>query len=301
MNTDKPNNMVCPKCGKFQPKAQECAHCGIIVAKFKEAQAARPEPEAQAKPAFTPRASAPIGLDFGRMARIFAFAVAFGVGWVMFNLYSGDAQYEQLRRDIHTLPAYSEIKQYDPTAFAELERLVEQAQASRAPPERIFRQAQTLIMKSVMRFVPTTSDEAINGFARTYLELTRELEGSDPELCYQLLTQQATLAKTQRAAPEAVQMAVLKRVAEVIRASAEMPQPAPKAARVEPVVNALAQRLSERHGGDLMYIQSPQLAAYDMEKQRKVCAITNDLYDMILAKPPRSSSRVLRHILAQGG
>ena len=27
-------NMLCPKCGKFQEKAEVCSSCGIIVAKY---------------------------------------------------------------------------------------------------------------------------------------------------------------------------------------------------------------------------------------------------------------------------
>lgn len=42
-------NMICPACEKFQPKAQECAHCGVIIAKV---QAATPESEEVSEKSF---------------------------------------------------------------------------------------------------------------------------------------------------------------------------------------------------------------------------------------------------------
>lgn len=35
-------NMICPACEKFQPKAEECAHCGIVIAKARNPDAPPP-------------------------------------------------------------------------------------------------------------------------------------------------------------------------------------------------------------------------------------------------------------------
>ncbi len=37
-------NMICPACEKFQPKAEECAHCGIVIAKAHKPDAHPPQP-----------------------------------------------------------------------------------------------------------------------------------------------------------------------------------------------------------------------------------------------------------------
>ncbi len=37
-------NMICPACEKFQPKAEECAHCGVIIAKAQKAAEPPPAP-----------------------------------------------------------------------------------------------------------------------------------------------------------------------------------------------------------------------------------------------------------------
>ena len=37
-------NMICPACEKFQPKAEECAHCGIVIAKAHKPDAPPPKP-----------------------------------------------------------------------------------------------------------------------------------------------------------------------------------------------------------------------------------------------------------------
>lgn len=298
----KPSNMVCPKCGKFQRRAAECVHCGVIVAKYREAEERRAEETVEQAAAST-RASSPgvsLGIDFAAFARIATFALFAGLGWYLYSVFGGDAQYEQLRQEIHSLPGYSEIKRHDPAAFAELERMVDQAQQQRWSAERVYEGAKGIIMKSVMRFIPTTSDAAINDFARLFTGITRDLERRDPSLCYQLLFQQASLAKVQRAGDQAKAMEVLRAVAEIIRAAAESPQAAPKRQRVEPVINAIAKRLADKYGSDLMFVQNPQLAAHDKKKQKRVCEISNDLYAKVLAKTPASSSRVLRYLMAQG-
>lgn len=41
-------NMICPACGTFQPKAEECTQCGVIIAKAQAQKAAVEEPAAQA-------------------------------------------------------------------------------------------------------------------------------------------------------------------------------------------------------------------------------------------------------------
>ncbi len=37
-------NMICPACEKFQPKADECAHCGVVIAKARKPGAPAPQP-----------------------------------------------------------------------------------------------------------------------------------------------------------------------------------------------------------------------------------------------------------------
>ncbi len=37
-------NMICPACNEFQPKAEECAQCGIVIAKALNAAAPQPRP-----------------------------------------------------------------------------------------------------------------------------------------------------------------------------------------------------------------------------------------------------------------
>ena len=37
-------NMICPACKKFQPKAEECAHCGIVIAKARKPDGPPPQP-----------------------------------------------------------------------------------------------------------------------------------------------------------------------------------------------------------------------------------------------------------------
>lgn len=294
-----PRNMVCPKCGKFQERADECAHCGIIVAKYKESQEARQERESAPREAPARLSATSIDFDFARMGRIVIFALAAALGWYLYGAW-GDSQYDELQAQFNTLPGYAELKQYDPTTFAKLERMVERAKEERASPEKIYRDMRDLIMKSVLKFIPTTSDQAINHFARTYIAMTKRLEEENPTLCFQLLTQRATLSKVHKAADTGEQMTIMETFGALIRDAAENPQPVPDGARVEPVISALASRLADRYGPDLMYMQQPQLAAFDTVKQKTVCAITNDLYDMILAKPPASSSRLLRYMMAQG-
>ncbi len=71
--------MICPACEKFQPKAEECAHCGIVIAKARKPDAPPPQP--------TKNESDSDGLPIKAIAIVVVIIIAGGA-----FLFTGDDQ-----------------------------------------------------------------------------------------------------------------------------------------------------------------------------------------------------------------
>lgn len=69
-------NMICPSCGAFQPRAEVCNKCGIVIAKASTAANSTPEPKVVAQKASKP----PVAI----IAAV-AIVIAAGIGYYLFS------------------------------------------------------------------------------------------------------------------------------------------------------------------------------------------------------------------------
>ena len=153
-------------------------------------------------------------------------------------------------------------------------------------------------MESFMKFIPAASDESVNNFASYFIDVNDKLLAIDPNLCYQWVThEESSNVDPAEHIDEQTQEGALNLIAEVIRTSAEDPQPPPDKERAEMLLQEIGEVLSQKYGQDLMMFNNPILAKGN---KKKFCKIASDMYRQVLRKSEKDSSRILRYLLTQG-
>lgn len=199
---------------------------------------------------------------------------------------------------LESTPTFGAIKQHHPEVFARIKASVEAAARSGAKGEALGGAARQHVMKLVEKQLPHASDESVAAYLKVTMGIAATLQQKDPALCFAMFHPQGTegLVDMLKIVSPEQKKADLDALADVIRTAATAPQPVPTEAEVVQDLQQAASTLVARHGQDVAMLQNP--TAQGVNKS-KVCAMTIEMGNGILAMPPQRSGKLWRHLAAQ--
>jgi uncharacterized protein YqcC (DUF446 family) len=205
---------------------------------------------------------------------------------------------ERAERELLTMPLFQALKQHDLATYnafmAELKEGLKQGTKEADLIARLKPRMEQMVQKRV----PVASDQAVVKYMSVMTREMRELRRQDPLLCYKFMfPQQYGAINIKDHVPKELMDADLAALTDVIKTSAEQPQPAPKQVEVAPDLDVAIGQLQQKHQEDVAVLQNLQAPEVD---KAKGCEVTADLYEIIIALPPDRNGRLLRYLLSQG-
>ncbi|HET7791805.1 MAG TPA: hypothetical protein VFL64_00350 [Rhizobacter sp.] len=193
--------------------------------------------------------------------------------------------------------AFAAIKKHDPQTYARLTDDMRGwllAGKSKADIiDRVSAEVTTLVQKRL----PQASNEAATEYMRVKVQEMTELRQRGGDLCYRFLyakpAQGVDLSKYVAVSTLDADTSTL---SQVMRTALVSPQPVPQQAEVAAALKPVFEALAGRHGGDLAMLQNPQAAGADPDK---LCAISIDMYSVILQRPTQESGQMIRYLMGQ--
>ncbi len=141
------------------------------------------------------------------------------------------------------------------------------------------------------------SDAAVLALMSNMVANARSLQGQPGDACFRFLFPHvAGPPDVARHIDAKAQAHTLDVMAEVIRSSAESPQPLPDASTVQDSLSQVANATFDQYGVDAQMIANAEDPRVD---RAKVCTMTLSLYDRILARPPADASALIRVVTAR--
>lgn len=205
---------------------------------------------------------------------------------------------EKAERTLSAIPAFQAMKQHDPATYQAIMRDIREGLADGNREDELVARLRPQIEQIVLKRVPVASDQAVVSYMGVMVRELRELNRQDAELCYKFLfPQQYGALISRRYLAKETQDADLAALAQVIKTSAESPQPVPAEADVSADLELVVAKLRERHGERIAVLQNLQDPSVNKSEG---CGMTADLYENILTLPLDRSSRLLRYMLSQG-
>ena len=194
-------------------------------------------------------------------------------------------------------PAYRALKQHDRATYDKLMADFRQAVKEDKGREATVAAVREHVVRAVQSRLPTASNESVADYMKVMLAEMKELDEQGGDLCYRFLFPQVSgpIDPVQYFSKQ-TQKADLEALAEVIRTSAENPQPVPPESVVMPQLETIFIDLANDHGQDIAMLQNPVAPNVD---RRKICRMTQNMYTKILQLPVEESGQMLRYLLGQ--
>ncbi|MEO8153263.1 MAG: hypothetical protein ABI605_09365 [Rhizobacter sp.] len=232
------------------------------------------------------------------------FVVSAGLLFALGRVYV--TPWLQARYDASTLDsalssnaAFAAIKKFDPKVYdqmmSELRAGLLRGQGKAELIDLVRSQVTTLVQKRL----PHASDEAASEYMRVMVREMGELRQRGGDLCYRFLFAQPGqgLDLSKYVSPSTVE-ADFAALSQVVRTSTVEPQPIPQQAEVSERLKPVVAALAARYGQDLALLQQPQAPGIDRDK---LCAMSIDMYTVILQLPPADSGKLIRFLMMGQG
>lgn len=232
------------------------------------------------------------------IATIVLMVVLFGISKATFVPYINTwSELRSVEEELSNNVAFSALKEHDAAEYdriiAGLKEVIEgggtqqdAAQAVRGRIEQVVKQR-----------LPIASDAAVSQYMRAMVKEMKELKAKDPALCQQFLFPEPgkniDLQKHVSAETLSEDLAGL---ASVVRSSATSPTTPSTEAEVSDDLTTVMMNLYEIYGEDILALENPAAAHIPSER---LCQITIDMYDRVLALPDEKSGPLLRYLLNQ--
>jgi len=185
------------------------------------------------------------------------------------------------------------LKQYDPTAYKAVADTLSAELANGVPKAAIIDHLFGRVVTAALGRLPTASDSSVIGFSRVVVKEMAELNRQDPKACVRwLFPTPGDSVDLQTYLSQELRNDSYQALAEVIRTSAESPQPIPTSAGVADDQQVVSAQLRQRYGENLALLQRVHAPSTDAAT---VCAIVIDLYNYMLQLPPERAARLLRY------
>ena len=294
-------NMICPKCQTFQPKAETCANCGVIVEKLRsKVEKSEAEPDTQSG-----RDTSGPGLDAGFLTKsAIGLVVIVGLGIWLPGVVSNFIHRDEIQLEEHLqgLPFYPELAKYEPKTYERLKLTLLSAVKAGEPPEKAVMRARLIVAKVLKRNVPYAAGEAVEELGLVFIDELDQLSDHGTA-CYKFLFPNSgpaagflSPADPMSYLDEEVQLAELNAVAEVLRSASEDPQDEPDGEEGERLLLTQAEKLHGRYGEAVMLLA--QTSHQDSDKPT-ICRMYRSMMNNIMNMPGRDSSTLLRYLLAK--
>jgi len=215
------------------------------------------------------------------------------VGLPKINAYRAKADVAHV---LTTVPAFVSMSKYAPDTYSRLSKTMTDAIEKGVPPQEALGQVKAQMQAFVASRLADASDEALLGYSKVMVTEMGELQNKGNGLCYQFLFPQAGSGVNVAAkVSEETQAADLAALNELIKTS-NTKRPVPSASEVMPILQPLIIEMSGVHGTSMSILDNPMAPGVDKEK---VCSISRDLYQRILALPPERAALALRFMFSQ--
>ncbi len=290
-------NMICPKCQSFQHRALNCTSCGVIVAKVQPAASADEAPVRSVRSG-NDRSSSFEVRAFIKPVAIVSVVVVVAIwapGFVSDFIHADERRLEEALQE---LPFYPVLAEYEPKAYEQIKTTVMTAYKRGQTPQQAVAQAREVAVKTLVKYLPRASDDAVREFGFVMLDELDQLT-DHPDACYRFLFPKSP-AKRGSADPvsyidEDTRMADLEASAEVLRSAKEDPQSAPAAAEGEALIAEQGELLYSRYGDALVLLSQ---RTHRDEDKATLCRMYFSMMNNIMKMPQQKSSKVLRYLLA---
>jgi hypothetical protein len=209
------------------------------------------------------------------------------------NAYSAKAE---ATIALKSVPAFRSIEKYAPDTYRKIFKILTDSIENGGSQE----QAITLVRAQVQTFVltrlPHASDDALISYVRIMDIEMAELQAKGSTLCYQFLHPQVVGGiDTVKLISRETQGKDLAALNEIIKSS-NSKRPIASEDEVMPNLQPVFLALREKYGDGVAVIENPTAPGVD---KARVCSVTRELYQKIVALPPDQAGKTLRWMFAQ--
>lgn len=194
-------------------------------------------------------------------------------------------------------PAYSAIKQYDPTTYNTILNQLDLATKEGKSQDEAVTLVHTSIAALIQKRIPSASDEAVAAYMKVMVQELTELQKTGGELCYSFLfPQRGEAFDMSKYISTSTSQADQKALVEVIKSSSVAPQSTPTERDILPLLQPILIELTGKYADIVSILENAEAPGVD---KAKVCGMTIVLYDRILQLPPSQSGKVIRFMFGQ--
>ncbi len=217
------------------------------------------------------------------MGLVAIIAVAVGAWW-----------YERYQAESTLLaqPVYKILKKHERGIYDDLLEEYRVYQRGEEGPEKFINLANSQISLAATQSLAHASNESVLALMQDMVNTAKKLEGKPGDACFRYwFPQVAGPPDIAQFVPAADQKHTLDLMGEVIRSSAEQPQPLPEPEAVKDNLSNVINATYEKYGADAQMVGH---ASDERVDRGKVCTITISVYERILALQPKQASELLR-------
>ncbi|QXI23534.1 hypothetical protein HU724_004470 [Pseudomonas iranensis] len=194
-------------------------------------------------------------------------------------------------------PAYSAIKQYDPTTYNNILSQLDLATKEGKSQDEAVALVHASIVALIQKRIPYASDEAVATYMKVMVQELKELQRAGNKLCYGFLFPQRREAfDMSKYISTSTSQADQKALVEVIKSSSVAPQSIPTERDVLPLLQPILIELIGKYGDIVSILENAEALGVD---KAKVCDMTIVLYDRVLQLPPSQGGKVIRFMFGQ--
>jgi hypothetical protein len=197
---------------------------------------------------------------------------------------------------LKSVPAFVSIEKYAPDTYRQMSQSLTTAIEQGRSPQEATALVRTHIQNFVAARLPHASDAALVSYIGIMNLEMGELQAKQKGMCHQFLFPQVSggidLTKHISKETQAKDLAALD---EIVKTS-NVKHPTPPETQVMPYLQPVLIALHGKYGDGVSVIENPTAPGVDKEK---VCSVTRDLYQKIVALPPDQAGQVLRWMFAQ--
>jgi hypothetical protein len=187
------------------------------------------------------------------------------------------------------------IRKHEPEMYARLER--EYKAALKAGDKDAFMQsAISEVGTLAQKHLPKASNKSVNDFMGHAVVQLKELQRKPGDACYRFLFPKVSGPADLSVLPKSMVDANATYLEAVLVSAIERPQEMPSESQSMQTLQPILMRLANSYGQDLQLLARPGGSGVE---RRRVCEISIDLYDQILALPADESANVLRFMITK--
>lgn len=194
-----------------------------------------------------------------------------------------------------TTPTYRAIKQQQPALYKQIHDEFIAAVRAGVPADKAIGQLRPLLADLLNQRIGSADDASIISYMRLSVSQMQNLRQQSGDLCFRFLFPQISGGiNTEEALPKALQQQDLEQMEALLNAS-RGPEVTIDLPQARQSLQAIVRTLYAKWGSDLQLLNSPTDSRVDRDK---MCDMTIDLYNAVLALPGKQSANILRMMLS---